>query len=538
MANGIDRIIVGGHIRTLDDAQPVVSALAMSGERIVALGDDDAIRQLADADTVIDHLEGRNVLPGFVDAHIHWQGTAEALHDVRLYDLKSRDEAVRLVAERAKSTPAGEWILGYGWSQDTWEDRRFPTAHDLDTVVRDHPVFLRARSGHAAWVNSLALRIGGIDASIADPVGGQIQRDDQGEPTGILFEWTAMALVGDRIPPVTIHSLVRKMNVAQDIALSMGMTGIHDLDWRNSFVAIQQMREQGRLGLRVVKHINHNYFEAMLDLGVRQGFGDGWIRLGNLKIFADGALGPRTAAMVEPYDGEPDNYGVVVTDKEELLEYISRASASGFASAVHAIGDRAIHDVLDVYQEVRRQEAERGERRSLRRHRIEHVQLIHENDVTRLAELGIIASMQPIHATSDYLIADRYWGARCERAYNPRLQLDQGVVVAFGSDAPYDIMGPIIGIHAAVTRRRADGSPGEPGWYPAARLTIDEAVRAYTLSPAYAAGVEDRLGRLAPGYLADLVVLDRDLYQCPPDELLSVHAVGTMVGGDWRYRQF
>jgi predicted amidohydrolase YtcJ len=239
--------------------------------------------------------------------------------------------------------------------------------------------------------------------------------------------------------------------------------------------------------------------------------------------------------MIEPYDGEPENYGIVVTDKEEMAELVSRASAAGLPSTIHAIGDRAVHDVLDVYEHARREEAARGEPRSARRHRIEHVQLIHPDDVHRLAELDLIASMQPIHATSDYPMADRYWGIRALYSYNPRLQLDRGAVVAFGSDAPYDTMGPLKGIHAAVTRQRADGSPGKDGWNPTARLTVDEALRGFTMGPAYAAGMEDRLGKLMPGYLADLVVLDRDLYAIPPSELLDVRVLATMVGGVWQY---
>jgi predicted amidohydrolase YtcJ len=298
------------------------------------------------------------------------------------------------------------------------------------------------------------------------------------------------------------------------------------------------MRERGDLGLRVVKNFNRKYLDAVLETGLRRGFGDDWIRIGSFKLFADGAIGPRTAAMIDPYDGEPDNYGIVVTDKEEMVELVSRASAAGFASTIHAIGDRAVHDVLDVYETVRGEEAGRGEARSTRRHRIEHVQLIHPDDTDRLAQLDIIASMQPIHATSDYPVADRYWGARTPWSYNPRLQLDRGVVVTFGSDAPVEPMGSLVGIHAAVMRQRADGSPGADGWNPAARLSVDEALRGYTTGAAYAAGMDDRLGRLLPGYLADLVVLDRDLYAITPAEILETRVIGTMVGGLWRWGEY
>lgn len=534
----VTHILYNGHIRTLDDARPVVSALAISRERVLAAGSDDEIRALAGAGTIQQDLNGRHVVPGMTDAHIHWQMLTQALQNVQLYNLPSKQAALDRIAERARLTPPGQWIGGFGWLQDDWEDRRFPTARDLDAVAPDHPVYLVSRSGHAAWVNSLALRLSGVDASTPDPDGGEIARDASGAPSGILLEGTAMNLVERHIPEPMVEELATQMRATQAKALSLGITGIHDFDDQECFAALQIMRERGDLGLRVVKNFNKQYLDAVLEIGLRRGFGDDWIRLGSLKIFADGAIGPRTAAMIAPYDGEPDNYGIVVTDREEMVELVSRASAAGFASTIHAIGDRAVHDVLDVYESVRREEAARGEARATRRHRIEHVQLIHPDDVDRLAQLGIIASMQPIHATSDYPVADRYWGARTPYSYNPRLQLDRGVVVAFGSDSPVEPMGSLIGIHAAVTRQRADGSPGADGWNPAARLSVDEALRGYTIGAAYAAGMEDRLGRLAPGYLADLVVLDRDLYAIPPTEILAAQVVGTMVGGLWRWGEY
>ncbi len=535
--NLIDIIVYNGQIRTLDAAQPTVTALAISGERIVAAGSDDDIRALGGAGTKQIDLGGRCVVPGMTDAHIHWAMTTEMLHQVQLYDLPSRAAALERVAARVAITPNGAWIRGYGWAQDDWDDRRFPTAADLDAVAPDHPVFLQSRSAHAGWVNSLALRLCGIDAATPDPEGGEIVRDTAGAPTGVLLELSALALIVEHIPPPTAEALASQMKHTQEVAHSLGITGIHDFDDQACFTALQIMRERGDLGVRVVKNFNKKYLDAVLTTGLRRGFGDNWIWLGGLKIFADGALGPRTAAMIAPYEGEPDNFGIVVTDKEEMVELVSRASANGFASTIHAIGDRAVHDVLDVYEQVRGEEAARGEARSSRRHRIEHVQLIHRDDVNRLAELDVIASMQPIHATSDYRMADRYWGERAAYSYNPRLQLDRGVTVAFGSDSPVEPMGALSGIHAAVTRQRRDGSPAG-GWNPAARLTVDEALRGYTLGAAYAAGMEDRLGKLALGYLADLVVLDRDLYAIPPAEILDTKVVATMVGGLWRWGEF
>lgn len=530
-----DRILYNGAIITLDDRQPRASAVAIAGGCVVACGSDDDMLALASAGTRRENLNGRCVIPGLIDAHLHWQATTEVLNQIQLFDLPDKAAAVGRVTERALRTPPGEWIRGYGWSQDEWADKQFPNAADLDAVAPDHPVYLRARSSHAGWANSLALRLCGIEAHTPDPEGGQIARDAAGQPTGLLLEPSAMNLVEERIPPLTPDALADQMRAAQQLALSLGLTGFHDYDNQTCFTALQILRERGELALRVVKNINRAYLDAALTLGLRRGFGDAWLRIGGLKIFADGAMGPRTASMIAPYDGEPENYGIIVTDREEMIELVSKASASGLASTIHAIGDRAVHDVLDVYADVRRQEAARGEAPSARRHRIEHVQLIHPDDVNRLAELQIIASMQPLHATSDYPKADRYWGSRTPYSYNLRLQLERGVVVAFGSDSPVEPMDPIKGMHAAVTRRRADGSPGPDGWHPEARISLDQALRGYTLGPAYAAGLEDRQGRLTPGALADLVVLDRDLYAADPDDLLATRVVATMVDGAWRF---
>ena len=311
---------------------------------------------------------------------------------------------------------------------------------------------------------------------------------------------------------------------------------IHDFDDPSCLVALQILRERGDLCLRVVKQINQQWLEAALASGIRRNFGDDWIRIGALKLFADGALGPKTALMFEVYAGEDWNTGMAVVDKETMVDYVCRASAAGLPSSIHAIGDKAVHDVLDVFEIARGQEAARGEARSSRRHRIEHVQIIHPQDSHRLAALGVIASMQPIHATSDMVMADRYWGERAKWAYNPRLQLDYGARVAFGSDAPVEPLDPLLGIHAAVTRQRH----GEPagGWHPEARISLQEALLGYTQGPAYAAEMEDRLGMLRAGYLADLVLLDRDITLAPAEEIPALQILGTMVDGEWRYRNF
>jgi predicted amidohydrolase YtcJ len=333
-----------------------------------------------------------------------------------------------------------------------------------------------------------------------------------------------------------------RVHTAIDRAHRGGLTGIHDFDGALAFQAYQVLQKRGDLTLRIVKNIPVDLLDQAINLGLRWGFGNDYLRIGGVRTFADGALGPRTAWMVDPYEGEPDNRGICVTDPEEMMESVRKASAAGLPSTIHAIGDKAVHEVLNVYETVRKEEATRQIQPSQRRHRIEHVQLIHPQDARRLGELNVIASMQPNHATSDMLMADAYWGDRAEYSYNIRLQLDTGARIALGSDAPIEPIEPLPNIHAAVTRRRPDGSPGPEGWRagPNVRrcLSVTEAIQGFTLGPAYAAGMEDRLGQLTPGYLADLVVLDRDIYQCEPMEIHAAKVLGTMVGGRWQYRDF
>ena len=530
----IDRILHNGTIYTLDPHKPQATALAIHHGRIVAVGSDDDILPLAGTNTIRDNLGGLPVYPGFTDAHLHWQWTARTLREVDVFEVPSKQLALERVATRVQTAQSNTWITGNGWSQEYWEDKQFPSAHDLDTVAPNHPVCLRAKSGHAAWVNSAALRIAGIDKDTPDPDGGQIGHNADGQPSGILFE-TAVELVRQHIPAYTLDSTVTDMKQAQEKALAAGLTGFHDFDGPDCLRALQILREQGNLQLHVLKNVNDYWIDYAYGMGLRWGFGDNWIRIGGMKAFADGALGPRTAHMVEAYEGEPENFGMVVKDKEEILELVQRATLSGLPSTIHAIGDMAVHNMLDVFEQTRQLEDEHNISRASRRHRIEHVQIVHPDDINRLAELDIIASMQPIHATSDYEMADAYWGSRSALAYNPRVQLDRGVTVAFGSDSPVDPFDPLKGIYAAVSRRRPDGTPGPDGWYPEARVSVDEALHGWTTGPAYAAGLEDTLGKLSPGYLADLVVLDHDLYAIPAEEILETAVIGTMVEGQWRF---
>jgi predicted amidohydrolase YtcJ len=458
---------------------------------------------------------------------LHLKNYALSLQKVDC-ETNTKEECLRRVEERVQTSRPGEWILGHGWNQNVWGI--WPTASELDAISPNNPVYLTAKSLHAAWANTAALKLATITSQTPHPQNGQIQRDDRGNATGILLE-TAMELVGESIPEPTISEIAEAMEKAQSILWKMGLTGVHDFDRRDSFMALQQLHKQGKLKLRVLKNIPVELLEQAYELGLSAGFGDDWLRIGSVKVFMDGALGPHTAAMFQPYIGEEDNRGILNMDGEELFEYGRTAAQVGLALTVHAIGDRANHEVLNAYEQLRNYEKENH--LPALRHRIEHVQVIHPDDAARLGKMNVIASMQPIHATSDMLMADAFWGERSGLAYALKTQLNHGARLALGSDAPVESPNPFLGLYAAVTRRRADGSPSPEGWYPEQKLTMTEAWEGFTLGPAYAAYMENRLGRLAPNYLADLIVLEKDPFTCEAEELLSIQSSATMVGGEW-----
>ena len=528
-------VLTNGKIYTLNSAQPETTAVAIRDGRILAIGGDDEMQALLAPDGEIIDLGGRFVTPGLVDAHVHFQHFSLSLQNIDLDGAESRDAALARVATFAADHPGSGWLRGRGWSQDTWPDRAFPTAFELDAIIPNRPIYLSHKSGHAAWVNSLAMKMARVNETTADPPGGQIHRDATGRPTGIFFE-DAMDLVATHIPRPSPNEIAGAMRHAQAYCWSVGLTGLHDFDGRDCFVALQMLRESGELGLRVVKNIPVYRLQFALGVGLRSGFGDNWLRIGGVKIFADGALGSRTAAMIAPYEGEPGNWGIVVTDAEEMLEKARLASAGGLSLTVHAIGDRANHDVLNVYELLRREEITQGRRRL--RHRIEHVQILHPDDLHRLAALDIVASMQPIHATSDMDMADRYWGSRARYSYAWRTMWNSGALVVFGSDAPVERIDPLPGIHAAITRRRAGDYSNPEGWYPEERLSLDQTLFAFTTAAAMTAGQEMTQGSIAPGKLADLTIFERDLRTTPPDEFLDAGIAGTIVDGVFRYRLF
>ena len=522
------KLLYNAYIYTQDPSHPTESAIVIDRERIVAVGEaNNLLPQYPNAEK--QNMEGRVILPGLTDAHLHLKHYALSLEKIDC-ETVTKEECLRRVEERARQAKPGEWILGHGWNQNVWG--AWPAASELDAIAPNNPVYLTAKSLHAAWANTAALRLARINDQTADPQNGQIQRDEKGNATGILLE-TAMELVGEMIPEPGIAEIADAIEKAQSILWQMGLTGVHDFDRRDSFMALQQLHKQNRLKLRVLKNIPVELLDQAYELGLNAGFGDDWLRIGSVKVFMDGALGPHTAAMFQPYLGEDDNRGILNMDGEELFEHGRKAAQVGLALTVHAIGDRANHEVLNAYEQLR--SYERENQLPALRHRIEHVQVLHPDDAARLGKLNVIASMQPIHATSDMLMADAFWGERSRLAYALKTQLDHGARLALGSDAPVESPNPFLGLYAAVTRRRADGSPSAEGWYPEQKLTMEEAWEGFTLGPAYAAYMENRLGRLAPGYFADLIVLDasQDPFTCDPEELLTMQSSATMVGGEW-----
>lgn len=526
------KLLVNGNIHTNQPGARPVSALAIDHGMIIATGTDQEMLSRFGKNIEITDLGGKTVWPGLIDSHIHLEHYALSLAVVDC-ETPTRAECLRRVSERVQQTAPGVWVRGHGWNQNVWPEG-FGSIKELDEIAPHHPVYLTAKSLHAGWANSAALRLAGIQAETPDPEGGKFVRDEMGKPTGILLE-SAMQVIEDIIPSVDVNQLSANIQAAQKTLWSLGITGVHDFDRARCFSALQILDQSGRLKLRVVKSIPSDLLDQATELGLRSGFGSAFLRIGSVKLFADGALGPHTAAMLQPYEEDPGNTGILFIDSEEIYEVGQKAASGGFSMAIHAIGDRANHEVLNAYEQLRTFETQN--RLSPLRHRIEHVQCLHPQDYERLSHLNVIASVQPIHATSDMLIADAFWGQRAAGAYAYQTLLQAGTHLTFGSDAPVESPNPWWGLHAAVTRRRMDGTPKPEGWYPEQRLSLQDALNGFTSGPAYAAGLENVQGQLIPGFYADLIVLEQDPFTIPAQDLHQMKPLATMVAGDWAWQR-
>lgn len=516
--------LLNGSVHTMDRRTPWVQAVAMSEGRIIAVGSNHEIWQRSENTWERIDLEGKTVLPGLTDTHVHFLSFGLGLNRIDLDGLTSLTECVERIRARVKETEPGTWIIGRGWNYNHWREGRCPNKKDLDPSAPDHPVVLSSKDGHLLWVNSRALERANITRDTPNPAGGQIQRDPSGDPTGLLKE-NALSLIWNSVPMPSVHQQRNALRRGMEIANHLGLTGVHVPEGKDSLVGFQALRDERALTLRVTMMPPLSALEALLEVGIQSGFGDERLRIGPVKLFVDGALGGQTAAMLEPYEQNPDNLGILTTTDEELRNTVYKASEAGINVAIHAIGDRANRMALDAIEAA----LEILRRRRLRP-RIEHAQLLTPEDIERLGQLGVIASMQPSHATSDWIMADRHWGARCRGAYAWRSILNAGGLLCFGSDSPVEPLNPLKGIYAAVTRKDEHGRPRE-GWFPEQCLSVGEAVYAYTMGAAFASGEEHVGGSITPGKRADMVVLSEDLFADPPERILETSVEKTIVDG-------
>lgn len=512
-----------GRFYTLEPGIPVADTVVTLGDRILAAGTAADVETLYQAGDRRVNLQERAVVPGLIDAHVHFSWFGFSLSDIYLDGVTSIEEALQRVAERATTMPPGAWIRGQGFSPHLLG--RWPTREDLDRVAPHHPVALSSKDVHSLWCNSLALRLAGVTDGTPDPVGGQFLRDGQGALIGILQE-NATAYVTRVMPVRTPEEYVTAIRQGIRAAHAQGVTGVHDKDPVACFQAFQTLLARGELGLRVTNSVPEEALQAVLETGIASGYGNEWLRIGCLKLFSDGALTSQTAHMMEPYEGRPGYLGVPIHSYDQISELVGRAIRGDLAVAIHAIGDRANRTVLDVFAAHRAESARRG-----LRHRVEHAQILDPADIPRFAELDLIASVQPSHAPSDRYNADKFWGARCSGAYAFRSLLQSGAKLAFGSDVPVEPLDPLAGIYAAVTRKRMNESDSEP-WYSAQRLTVQEALHGFTLGAAYASCEESLKGSLAPGKLADMVVLSDDIMRGDEESLRTARPVATIIGGN------
>jgi predicted amidohydrolase YtcJ len=518
-----DLVLIGGTIYTMDPLQPRAEGIAISGGRVDLLGSAVEVRRRVGERTQVIDLAGRAVTPGLVDAHCHLYGLGLALESVSLRGVKSSDEAVAKAAAAAAQRPRGEWITGRGWDQNLWQPAEFPSSEVLDRAISDHPVALRRIDGHALWANAEAMKRAGITAATKDPSGGKIIRDAAGKPTGVFID-NAMDLIEAQIPQPSHEVRIRRILLAADTAAAAGLTGVHEMGIDEDTVnAYRELAAQGKLKLRVHAFLDGSLLETLPsrtpDVDAN---GTAMFALRGVKLYADGALGSRGALLLAPYSDDPKNSGLALLTPDQLRHGVDLAVSSGWQLAVHAIGDAANRAVLDAVA------AGAGGRTDLR-FRIEHAQVVAPEDIPRFAQLGVIASMQPTHATSDMPWAEQRLGPeRIKGAYAWRSLKDAGARIAGGSDFPVEEVPPLLGLYAATTRQDAAGSP-DGGWTPEQRLTLDEAIRLYTVEAAYASFEDGKRGVLAPGYVADLTVFDRDLLA--GQALLGTQIDLTIVGG-------
>jgi len=528
-------VLLNGKIWTVNDAQPRAEAVACLGGRIVAVGSNGEIRKWIGAGTEAIDLGGKLVLPGFNDAHVHFFSGGENLASVQLRDAKSEDEFRRRIAEFSAKQPAGRWITGGDWDHENWTPARLPTRQLIDAVTTGHPVFVNRLDGHMALANSQALQLAGIMRDTPDPPGGTIVRDAAGEPTGVLKD-AAMERMYRTIPAASQDQIADAVRAAMRYAAENGVTSVQDMSAAPEILRVYQtLLAHGELTVRISGHQPLAAWQRLAAVGLHADFGGEKLHIGGLKGFADGSLGSTTALLFEPYLDAPNTSGLANSEmipESKMQAHILDADRAGLQVAVHAIGDKANHIILDMYEEAERQNGARD-----RRFRIEHAQHLRAEDIPRFGKLHVIASMQPYHCIDDGRWAEKRIGPeRAKGTYAFRALLDSGAVLAFGSDWDVAPMVPLMGIYAAATRRTPDGKHPN-GWVPEQKITVAEAIRAYTMGSAYASFDERIKGSIEPGKLADMVVVSDDILSMPAAEIEKTRVETTVFDGKVIYRR-
>lgn len=527
-ARPADIVVLNGRIYTADAARPIVAAMAVRDGRVVFTGDAAGARALVGNATRVLDLQGKTVIPGMTDAHAHVLGLGQRLQSVDLFETRSFDEVVARVVERAKETPKGEWILGRGWDQNDWGNTSWPTHEALSRAVPDHPVMLTRVDGHAGIANAAAMRSANLTRATRSPAGGEIIKDAQGNPSGVLID-NAQRLVSAVIPPASRAQVKEMLEDAIAEMHRWGLTGVHDAGASAQTLELyEELGREGKLNIRLYAMISDHAptIEAWFRRGPLVGGYDGTLWVRSIKLYQDGALGSRGAALLEPYSDDPQNTGLLVSPAAHIREVADRALVAGFQVNSHAIGDRGNRLVLDAYEA-----ALKARPTADHRFRVEHAQILHSDDIPRFAQLGVIPSMQASHQTSDmYWAGTRLGEGRLRGAYAWRSLIASNVIIPNGSDFPVEYVNPLISFKASVSRQDANNWPAG-GWYPEQRMTREEALLSMSLWAAYAGFQESELGSLTPGKRADFVVLDQDIMRIAAEDLLATQVLSTWVGG-------
>ncbi len=525
-----DKAFINGNIYTLDENIPIAEALAVKGEKIIFVGSNERAKEMIGKDTIVFDLKGKTVVPGFIDAHVHFFSYGSSLKELNFVGTKSISEIVEIVKNNLSNFKPGEWITGHGWDHEDWEKKEFPTHREISEITPENPVYFTRVDGHAGWANRKAMEIAGITKETKDPPGGKIIRSEKGEPTGVFID-SAQNLIEKHIPERSRDWKKDAVIRAQEACIKLGLTEVHEAGTSEENIEIyRELIKEGKLKIKIYAMLSGDeHFEKYKGKPpvIREG---GKLTIRAIKLFMDGALGSKGAALFEPYSDDPGNSGLLLMNESKLYQITKFALIGGYQVCVHAIGDKANFMTLNAFEKAIKETGAKDHRL-----RIEHAQVVRPEDMHRFSELGIIPSMQPTHATSDMYWAEKRLGyERAKGAYAWKSIMKKGAKIAGGSDFPVENPNPLWGFFAAITRYDHTGWP-EGGWHPDEKMTREDALRCFTINAAYSAFEEGLKGSLKPGMLADFVVLSKDIMTIPEMEILKTEVLMTVIDGEIVY---